>query len=63
MLVGLTKSITKENTVKGSRMKEGKTQMTLAVYKPTCQLLVEDGSPESIFCLHFLTLQWNLISR
>ena len=63
MLVGLKKSIAKENKQKGLRTIEGKEQMTLAVYKLTCQLLVEDGSPESIFCLCFLTLQWNLISR
>ena len=42
---------------------EGKEHMTFDVYKLTCQLLVEDGSPECIFCLCFLTLQWNLISR
>ena len=62
MLVGLKKTIAKENKDRGLRTIEGKEQMTLAV-KLTCQLLVEDGSPESIFCLCFLTLQWNLISR
>ena len=63
LMVGLKKSIAKENSKKGLRTVEGKEQMTFEVYKLTCQLLVEDGSPESIFCLCFLTLQWNLISR
>jgi len=59
----LKKTIAKENKEKGLRRIEGKEQMNLSVYKLTCELLVEDGSPESIFCLCFLTLQWNLISR
>ena len=63
MMVGLKKSIAKENSKKGLRTVEGKEHMTFDVYKLTCQLLVEDGSPECIFCLCFLTLQWNLISR
>jgi len=63
IMVGLKKSIAKENPKKGLRTVEGKGEMTFEVYKLTCHLLVEDGSPESIFCICFLTLQWNLPSR
>ena len=32
-------------------------------YQKICQLLIEEGSPDSVFALRFLTIQWNLISR
>jgi len=57
MMVGLKKSIANENSKKKLRTMEGKEHIAFEVYKLTCQLLVEDGSPESIFCLCFLTLQ------
>ena len=37
--------------------------MSFKCYQQTCQLLIKDGSPDSVFVLCFLTLQWNLISR
>ena len=35
--------------------------MSFQCYQKTCLLLIEGGSPDSIFALCFLTIQWNLI--
>ena len=37
--------------------------MSFKRYQHTCKLLIEDGSPDSVFALYFLTMQWNLVSR
>ena len=57
----LCKSVVKEIRDKGLRKIEGKEHMTFVCYKKTCQLLIDDGQPDSIFALCFLTMQQNLI--
>ena len=59
----LKKTISAYNQKHGISCVEGKEHMSFECYKLTCQLLVEDGSAESIAALTFLTLQWNLIAR
>ena len=63
MMKGLRKTIAKEMSEKGLRVIEGKEHMSFKCYQQTCQLFIEDGSPDSVFALCFLTMQWNLISR
>ena len=63
LLKGLRKMITKQKKELGMSAVDGKENMTFDCFKLTCRLLIEDGSPESIFVLTYLTLQWNLISR
>ena len=59
----MKKTIAKENASKGLCVVEGKEQMSFQCYELTCKLFISDGTPESVFALCFLTLQWNLISR
>ena len=47
----------------GTKQQLHKDFMTYSVYHFTCANLIKSGLPEDIFCLYFLTLQWNLISR
>ena len=42
---------------------EGKEHMSFKCYQQACKLLIKDGSPDLVFTLCFLTLQWNLILR
>ncbi len=59
----LRKTIKKNDEKVGKKQRSGKDCMTFAAYHFTCHNLVQSGSPEDIFTLCFLTLQWNLISR
>ena len=47
----------------GTNQLSGKDCITYSVYYFTCANLIKSGLPEDIFCLCFLTLHWNLISR
>ena len=62
MMKGLKKTIAKEMSERGLRVVEGKEHMPFKCYQKTCQLLIEEDSPDSVFALCFLTMQWNLIS-
>ena len=42
---------------------EGKEHMSFKCNQKICQLLIEEGSPHSVFSLYFFTMQWNLISH
>ena len=59
----LRKAIKKDDEKVGKKQKSGKDCMTFLAYHFTCHNLVQSGTPEDIFTLCFLTLQWNLISR
>jgi len=63
MMKGLRNTIAKEMSEKGLCVIEGKEHMSFKCYQQTCQLFTEDGPPDSVFALCFLTMQWNLISR
>ena len=63
MKKGLRKTIAKEMSEKGLRVMEGKEHMSFKCYQKIYQLRTEDGCPDSVFALCFLTMQWNLISR
>ena len=47
---------------KGLSVIEGKAHLSFKCYQKTCDLLIEDGSPDAVFALCFLTMLWNLIS-
>ena len=53
----LKETIASYNAKHAISIVEGKEHMSLECYKVTCQLLVEDGSVESISALPFLSLQ------
>ena len=59
----LRKTIKKDDEKVGKKQSSGKDCMTFGAYHFTCHNLVQSGTPEDIFTLCFLTLQWNLISR
>ena len=63
MMKGLKKTIAKGMTERRLRVIEGKGHKSFKCYQKACQLLIEEGSPDSVFALCFLTMQWNLISR
>ena len=63
IMKGLCKSVVKEIREKGLSTTEGKEHMTFVCYKKICQLFIDDGQPESMFALCFLTMQWNLTCR
>ena len=63
LMVSLRKSIANEKKKKGLKTSEGKEAMTFACYKLTCELLIAEGTSESIFALCWLVMQWNLMSR
>lgn len=62
-MVGLRKSIANEKKSKGLKVGEWKEAVTFAIYKLTCELLIQEGTAESYFVLCWLTMQWNLMSR
>ena len=49
MMKGLKKTIAKEMSERGLRIVEGKEYMSFKWYQKTCQLLIKDGSPDSVF--------------
>ena len=57
MMKGLRKAIAKEISKKGQHVIKGKEIMSFKCYQKTCQLLIEDYSPDSVFALYFLTMQ------
>ena len=63
LMTSLKKTIMQEKKELGLRTTEGKEAMSFATYELACELLIEEGSAESIFTLLWLTLQWNLIAR
>ena len=63
LMKGLQKTIVMQMSDKGLSVTEGKEHMTFRCYTLICQICIDDGSPESIFALCFLTMQWNLICR
>ena len=44
----------KEISERGLRIVEGKDHMSLKCYQIKCQLLIEEGSPDSVFVLWFV---------
>ena len=63
MMKGLRKTIAKTMSENGQHIIEGKEHMSFKCYQQTCKLLIEDGSPDLVFAVCFLTMQWNLILR
>ena len=63
MMKCLKKTIAKDMSERGLSVVEGKEHMLFKYYQKLCQLLIEEGSPDSVFALCFLTKQWNLIFR
>ena len=59
MMKGWKKSIVKEIAEKNLYVVEGEEPMSFKCYQKTCLLLMEDGSPDSIFALCVLIMQWN----
>ena len=47
---------------RGLHVIEGIEHMSFKCCQKVCQLLIEECSPDSVFALCFLTIQWNLIS-
>ena len=62
MMKGLKKTIAKAMSERGLLVVEGKEHMSFEYYQKICQLLIEEGSPDSVFASYFLTIQWNLTS-
>ena len=48
---------------RGLHIVEGEEHVSFKYSQKACQLLIEKGSPNSVFTLYFLTLRWNLISH
>ena len=63
MMKGFKKNIVKEISEKNLCVVEGREHMIFKCYQKTFLLLIEDGSPDSIFALCFSTMQWNLKSH
>ena len=51
LMTSLKKTIIQEKKDKGLRTTKGKEAMSFGTYRLTCELLIEEGSAESIFTL------------
>ena len=63
MMKGLRKTNAKTMSENGQRVIKGKEHMSLKCYQQICKLLIQNGSPDSVFALCVFTMQWNLISK
>ena len=53
MMKGLRNTIAKDISNNGQQVIEGKEYISFKCYQQTCKLLIEDGSPDSVFALCF----------
>ena len=63
LMQGMKRTVARDKQKKGTRVEDGKSPMTIDVYKLICEFFLGQESDESIFCHSFLTLEWNLMAR